>query len=211
MNLSPQKSLVKLQAKKRFHSGMSDAQNAVESGVSRQTIISWKKKYAWEQDKIEIEERAREKYVEVESDRLVSQTDEIDKDHKDILSAIRGELKKMVDPDVKTSAQDIMNLNAKLLIAEKFIKLDREVFGLTNRANVPKMTFPTGFKIGLKTAQDDVNLSQGLSEDELFSALPNQNEEFFGTEEEMLQHLEQPEDDGDYDYDMQDDIVSLSI
>jgi len=204
-------SVVKLQAKKRFHSGISDSQNAVESGVSRQTIISWKKKYAWEQDKLEIEERAREKYVEVESDRLVSQTDEIDQDHKDILSAIRGELKKMVDPKAKTSAQDIMNLNAKLLIAEKFIKLDREVFGLTNRANIPKMTFPTGFKIGLKTAKADVALPQELSEDQLFDALPNQNEEFFGTEEELARQLEQPEDDGDYDYDMQDDIVSLSI
>lgn len=189
---------------------MSDAQNAVESGVSRQTIINWKKKYGWESDKIEIEERAREKYVEVESDRLVSQTDEIDKDHKDILNEIRAELKTAVQ-DKKYSASDLVNLNAKLLIAEKFIKLDREVYGLTNRANIPKMTFPTGFKIGLRTADKEVQLPAELPEDELFNALPNQNEEFWGSDEDIARQLEQPEDDGDYDYDQQDEIVSLSI
>lgn len=192
---------------------MSDDQNAVESGVSRQTIIAWKKKFKWEEDKVEIEERAREKYVEVESDRLVSLADEIDKDHKEILGNIRAELKRVVDTSIKTSAQDLIDLNAKITIAEKFIKMDREVHGLTSRSNIPKMTFPTAFKIGLQTASESVDLPQGedVTEDQVFYALPNQNEEFFGSEEEIARQQDIPDEDQDYDYDMQDEIPSLSL
>lgn len=204
-------SVLKMQARKRFHSGMSDSQNAIESGVSRQTIAAWKKKYKWEEDKLEIEERARELYVETSTQSLVSQTDEIDTDHKEILANLRATLKKAAANDASVTAKDLNDMGTKLLLAEKLIKLEREVLGLTNRANIPKMTFPTGFAIKLRTGQKDVALEPEISEDELFNALPNQNEEFFGSEAEMQEYVEQADDGDDYDYDEIQSIPSLSL
>ena len=201
---------VKVKAKQNYLAGMSDQQNSLECDVSRQTIISWRKKYRWDADKQEIESRAREKFVEVESDRLATSTSAIDSDHKEILSELRVRLKRTV---LGGKGEDIAELNNLLFMSEKFIKLDRDVNGLTNQANIPKMTFPTAFNIKLQHGNKSAALgaSELTPEQELaiFSTLPNQNEEFFGSEEQIQAMHEEDLDEDDYS--VEQEIPSLSL
>jgi hypothetical protein len=202
---------VKIKAKQNYLAGMSDQQNALECEVSRQTIISWRKKYRWDQDKIEIEERAREKFVDVESDRLASGVSAIDADHKDILTELRIRLKRTV---LGGKGEDISELNALLFMSEKFIKLDREVNGLVHQSNLPRMTFPTAFNIKLQhgNKQAALGASELTKEQEnaIFFALPNQNEEFYGSEEQINAMIDS-EDDEEFDYSDSSEIPSLSL
>lgn len=201
---------VKFKAKQNYLAGMSDQQNSLECDVSRQTIISWRKKYRWDADKQEIESRAREKFVEVESDRLATSTSAIDSDHKEILGELRVRLKRTV---LGGKGEDIAELNNLLFMSEKFIKLDRDVNGLTNQANIPKMTFPTAFNIKLQHGNKSAALgaSELTPEQELaiFSTLPNQNEEFFGSEEQIQAMHEEDLDEDDYS--VEQEIPSLSL
>lgn len=201
---------VKVKAKQNYLAGMSDQQNSLECDVSRQTIISWRKKYRWDADKQEIESRAREKFVEVESDRLATSTSAIDSDHKEILGELRVRLKRTV---LGGKGEDIAELNNLLFMSEKFIKLDRDVNGLTNQANIPKMTFPTAFNIKLQHGNKSAALgaSELTPEQELaiFSTLPNQNEEFFGSEEQIQAMHEEDLDEDDYS--VEQEIPSLSL
>ena len=201
---------VKVKAKQNYLAGMSDQQNSLECDVSRQTIISWRKKYRWDADKQEIESRAREKFVEVESDRLATSTSAIDSDHKEIPGELRARLKRTV---LGGKGEDIAELNNLLFMSEKFIKLDRDVNGLTNQANIPKMTFPTAFNIKLQHGNKSAALgaSELTPEQELaiFSTLPNQNEEFFGSEEQIQAMHEEDLDEDDYS--VEQEIPSLSL
>lgn len=204
--------VVKAAARKRYHSGMSDSRNAIESGVSRQTIAKWKKEGDWENTRIEIEERAKENYIEEQADKLAVESSAVDVDHKEILEALRMQLKKAVKKEEKMTAAEINSMGSFLMLAEKLIKLEREVLGLTSKNNIPKITFPTGFSINLRSGSKPVELDPELTEDEIFEQLPNQHEEFFGSEEELQAFvMAEEDDDDDIAYDQIESIPSLSM
>jgi transposase len=182
-SLTEKMNVKQLCARNLYLRGVSDDENALETGVSRQTILNWKKKFGWKQDRIAIADKARTKSIESYSDKLAETKDSLDVDHKEMMSNLRSEIKVLTKKGAHASVQDIRVLTGLSNLVREFVKLEREVHGLDLMQKVPPMVFPDGFSITVKSRDGTVQEISEVGEDyeeELESSLPNQHESSYG-------------------------------
>lgn len=182
-------------AKKNFlKDGMSDVDNAAQCGVTRQTIARWRKEGEWDSVRDALEESVRDKYIESESERIVRDISDVDKEHRRITERLRSDFQRLVMGDKTCDMDELSILSAKIRVAGELLKLEREVLGLNKIKAIEKPPqFPTSFIIQVQTTKgpvllDPVNMPDSFLSD-LERQMPNQNPEHYGDVPEEQREL----------------------